>query len=390
MAVPNGRGKNSEMALTLESLTGGAPRPVAMAELEAQLSALWRAAAAESGENAITRACALTLLVYVESEEAAREVSELVAALTRQAPCRAVIMVVEAGGPAELRAAISAHCHLPVGGDKQVCCEQATVYARGEALRDLAPAVLPLIISDLPAILWWRAGRFAPPAELEKVARVANRVIVDSARFADPTADLRNLWVKVQESAEQGVWLSDLNWTRLTPWRELIAQCYDDPERREALEGLSEVSIEFERRSVRKGAQEVQALLLAGWLASRLGWRPRGGGEGGGAETRTFDLDGPRGPVRVECAGREERQGAGVCFRIVLRSERPEVTCTLARGEDGVSVETRVELPGLEPGTRAVRLAVPEESDLAGQELSFSGRDRVFEEALERVALMTR
>jgi glucose-6-phosphate dehydrogenase assembly protein OpcA len=379
------------MALTLESLTGGAPRPVAIAELEAELSALWRSAGEGKEESAVTRACAFTLLVYVESEEAAREVSALVASLTRQNPCRAVIMVVEPGAAgAELRAAISAHCHLPVGGEKQVCCEQVTVNARGEAVRDLAQAVLPLIVSDLPAFLWWRAGRFAPPPSLDKVLRVSSRVIVDSARFADAEADLRSLWAKDQEISAQDVWLGDLNWTRITPWRELIAQCFDAPDSRRILPDLTEVHIEFERHSVRKGAQEVQALLLAGWLASRLGWRPRGQGSADGADTRTFQFDCPKGQVRVECAGRDySGGGAGVCFRIILRGGEPPATCTLTRGEDGQSVETRVELPGQQPIVRAVRLAVLDESDLAGQELGFSGRDHVFEDALQMVAQMT-
>lgn len=382
------------MALTLDSLTGGAPvsRRVAVEELEAQLSALWRSAAeGAEGKSAVTRACAFTLLVYVESEDAAREVSSLMAALTRQNPCRAVIMVVERGAaPAELHAAISAHCHLPVGGEKQVCCEQVTVGARGEAVRDLAHVVLPLTISDLPVYLWWRAGRFELPPTLAPILRVSNRVIVDSARFADAEADLRSLWRQQEEISAQGVWLGDLNWTRITPWRELIAQCFDAPERRPLLEGLSDVQIEFERHSVRKSAQQVQALLVAGWLASRLGWQATGRGSSGDAHTRTFLFAGPRGGISVRCVGKDfGGGGAGVCFRITLRGGQPAATCTLTRGADGVSVESRTELAGQQPITCAVRLAVLEESDLAGQELGFSGRDRVFEDALKMAAQMT-
>ncbi len=49
-------------------------------------------------ESAVTRASALTLLVYVDCEEAAREVSNLIADVTRQNPCRTVMMVMDPAG----------------------------------------------------------------------------------------------------------------------------------------------------------------------------------------------------------------------------------------------------------------------------------------------------
>ena len=68
--------------------------------IEAGLSAMWRSAAeAAGGKSAVTRASALTLLVYVDHEEGAREVNNLLAEVTRQNPCRAVVMVMDPGAP---------------------------------------------------------------------------------------------------------------------------------------------------------------------------------------------------------------------------------------------------------------------------------------------------
>jgi hypothetical protein len=51
---------------TLQEFALGEPRPANVAEIEAGLTAMWRSAAeGASAESAVTRASALTLLVYV-------------------------------------------------------------------------------------------------------------------------------------------------------------------------------------------------------------------------------------------------------------------------------------------------------------------------------------
>ena len=116
------------MVETAKILPLEVPRTANVAALEGELSALWRSAAEDPAiRQAVTRACALTLLAYVESEEAGREVSGLIGEATRQTPFRAVIMISEPqAAPAGLMAWVSAHCHLPTAGEKQVCCEEVT------------------------------------------------------------------------------------------------------------------------------------------------------------------------------------------------------------------------------------------------------------------------
>src|SRR5204862_6409631 len=59
----------------------------------------------------------------------------------------------------------------------------------------------------------------------------------------------------------------DLAWLRSTPWRERVAAAFDPPRRRGELDALTAVAVRHHPAST------VAALLLAGWLASRLGWR---------------------------------------------------------------------------------------------------------------------
>jgi len=376
------------MAGVIEAVGLGEPRPVDVSNLEAELSALWRTAADDrSAESAVTRACTLTLLIYVESDEAAYEVTNLVAEVTRQNPCRAIIMMLEPdAAPGGLEAWVSAHCHLPVAGEKQVCSEQITIRARGEAGQGLPSVVLPLTVSGLPIFLWWRSNGFSPPAYFDDILRVTQHVIVDSSRFSPGARHLQDLADWIHKSRTQ---LTDLNWNRITPWRQLIAQCFDAPERRPYLDRLTRVRIEYEQDSARLVTQRAQGLLLSGWLASRLGWQLVKSERKDASQPRTFYFKSANGTVTVERSFRRVDNPCGVCFTIELTAEAaPVAKFSFRRGPDGKVVKTLAEVPGLPPIGRSVRLEVLDEAEILNEELKLGVRDRLYEEALSEVALM--
>jgi len=378
------------LAGLIEPIGLGEPRPANVAELESELSALWRRAAEDpAAENAVTRACTLTLLIYVESDEAAYEVTNLVAEVTRQNPCRAVIMMLEPEATtAGMEAWVSAHCHLPVAGEKQVCSEQITIRARGEAGQGLASVVLPLAVSGLPIFLWWRAGDFSPPPYFDEILRVTQHVIVDTARFSPSGRHLQDLAAWVQRFSGK-IQLTDLNWSRITPWRQLIAQCFDSPDRRPYLDRLSEVRIEYEQDSVRLVTQRAQGLLLTGWLASRLGWDFLRSERRDEAQPRVFYFKSAAGTVKVVRNLKRVDNACGVCFTIELRAEGASAArFSFQRGPDGKVVRTLAEVPGSLPMGRSVRLEVLDEVEILNEELKLGVRDRLYEEALSVVARM--
>ena len=60
--------------------------------------------------------------------------------------------------------------------------------------------------------------------------------------------------------------MNDLNWLRLRSWRETLAMVFDPPQRRDALSHITRLDIDVE------GHHPAQGLLLAAWIADRLGW----------------------------------------------------------------------------------------------------------------------
>ena len=378
------------MTSAIQEFALGEPRPANVAEIEAGLSAMWRSATESAGgKSAVSRASALTLLVYVDCEEAARDVSNLIGEVARQNPCRAVMMVMDPkGSPAGLMASVSAHCHLASDGEKQVCSEQITLNARGDTGRELISVVLPLTISGLPIYLWWRAGNFDMPAYFDQVLRVTQHVIVDSARFAAAGADLRSLaaWLEKQSGR---IRLSDLNWARTTPWREIMAQSFDSPDRRPYLDHIREVHIEYEMESARLTAQRSQSLLLTAWLATRLGWEFERTESRGENMPRALHFKSAGGGVNVERVLRKvEGGGSGVCFSFIIQADGARFS--YSRGKDGKVVQTLAEVSGAPPIGRTVRIEAEDEIEILNDELMLSGRDHVYEEALALVARMTK
>ncbi len=370
----------------------GEPRPASVTELEAALSAFWRSAAEDREKTqAVTRACALNLLIYVESEEAGCEVSKLISQVTLQNPCRAVVMITEpAAIPASLTAWISAHCHLPVAGEKQVCSEEISVRARGEAVGDLANVVVPLTVSGLPVYLWWRGGRFSPAEHFDPILRFTDRVFVDSARFQDLPADLAGLAAQIQRFSGQATF-SDLNWTRLSSWRELIAQCFDSSETRPYLEQLGEIRIEYQQGAGAVASHWAQPLLLTGWLASRLNWEPVGKFAESDDHSHTIRFKSTYGAVRVQLVSRPSTgtETAGFISLLLKAEGISSATFSLVSQPAENSVLTRTEIARRPPIERTVRAEVVDEVELLNEELKFASRDETYEEALRMVVRMT-
>src|SRR5579862_3353527 len=178
----------------LETFAAGVETAVDVARIERQLHELWQLAA-ESGKDPsqrqITRACLFNFIVVCETEEATAHASDVISTLTSHHPCRAIVLSIQPEvTTAELSASISAHCHLAGTGQKQVCCEQIAIRATGQSVPHLGSAVLPLLESDLPTIIWWQ-GDFLKRLDLfHRLVTVTGHVIYDTSTWNDPEPHL--------------------------------------------------------------------------------------------------------------------------------------------------------------------------------------------------------
>src|SRR2546428_594804 len=124
-----------------------------------------------------------------------------------------------------------------------------------------------------PRVPW---GDRKPPHSarhhFEALPSLADRLIFDSADFARPDQVLPAI-ARVSEQARGRFGITDLNWTRLTPWREIVSTFFDVPAYRPFLDVITGVRVGFAVDMDGRDIHPSQALLFVGWLASRLGWR---------------------------------------------------------------------------------------------------------------------
>src|ERR1035438_5248504 len=131
-------------------------------------------------------------------------------------------------------------------GDLDAAGLAERLQAAGEVVPDLAAVVLPLTVPDLPVILWCRSPRLFQLPAFSQLAAIAQKVVLDSAAFGDPAAALGDLC----GAAAAGRLLADLSWTRLTRWRELIAQIFENRTQLAHLPLVSDILIS-DRKSTR-------------------------------------------------------------------------------------------------------------------------------------------
>ncbi|MCW3069500.1 MAG: hypothetical protein JWL67_2125 [Solirubrobacterales bacterium] len=137
--------------------------------------------------------------------------------------------------------------------------ETVVVEIGDRHLDDLITIADPLVVTDLPTLLWSPHGHYDI---VEELLELAQAVLLDSVD--EPIA--REALDRVCGLTGRA-YVVDLAWLRTTPWRERIAAAFDPPRLRRELNTITNVTIRHHPEST------VAAMLLAGWLASRLRWR---------------------------------------------------------------------------------------------------------------------
>jgi glucose-6-phosphate dehydrogenase assembly protein OpcA len=147
----------------------------------------------------------------------------------------------------------------PAPGELALLHETVVVELGESYMDNVVTVVDPLVVTDLPTLLWSPHGH---PEAVQALSPLAQALLLDSVE--DP------VWREALDYAAaltQQLYVVDLAWLRSTPWRERIAAAFDRPQRRAELETIARVTIRHHPQFT------VSAMLLSGWLASRLGWR---------------------------------------------------------------------------------------------------------------------
>jgi glucose-6-phosphate dehydrogenase assembly protein OpcA len=148
----------------------------------------------------------------------------------------------------------------PRSGEFALLRETVIVEVGEKHLPALDTIVDPLVITDLPTLLWSPHGH---PEAVDVLLPLVQAVMLDSV----DEPDLHEALDRASELARQA-YIVDLAWLRSTPWRERVAATFDPAQLLPDLWTISAVTVRHAPTSA------VAGLLLFGWLGSRLGWEP--------------------------------------------------------------------------------------------------------------------
>jgi glucose-6-phosphate dehydrogenase assembly protein OpcA len=225
-----------------------------------------------AANHALAPARVLNLVVIVDRDWKG-EIANRLERVGRYHASRTVLCAVEEGRKTLDAVAVMSY-EEPQGSAIGVIRESVEIDIGPEHLAAIETIVDPVIVSELPTVLWSPHGHDEAVTELLGLTDV---ILVDSDDLLAPT----EAFARASELT-QAAYVVDLAWLRTTPWRERLAASFDPPARRVALSRLDGITIRHRRGS------RTSALLLAGWLTSRLDWEPEplssspGGASGAG------------------------------------------------------------------------------------------------------------
>lgn len=356
-----------------------APQGIDVARLEKELAASWRTAEG-AGDSGVTRVCVLNLIMYVAHGEDRAKIDELLDVVTKHTPSRAIVLIADRDAATGLEAYVSTRCQAASrGGAKQVCGEQVTIEAGGAALETAASAIEPLVVPDVPVFLWWKDIPHAEDKLFNRLVEFSDRVVIDSLVFDHPHEDMRRL-AEIIGARRQFMLASDLNWGRLTSWRNLIASFWDVPDYRPHLDAIDDVLVAYDPPDAAPGEVAAQALLVVGWLASALKWRPTGEFAREGNNSRWVLQAGEGRRINVEFRPTADREGGdGHIATLALKTSATNAEFYVGVNEGWTKLETSARIDDARTVGRVLSYEAKSEGERLSRELSILGRDEVYE-----------
>ena len=198
-------------------------------------------------------------LVVIVDRQWKGEIANRLERVGRYHASRTILCAVERGRTTIDAMAAMSYDLDPKPGSLAVTHETLELDIGTQHLPVLDTIVDPILLKEVSTVVWAPHGH---EEGVDALLDLADVVLLDSAEEHDVHAALRRI-----AELEERVYVVDLAWLRSTPWRERLAATFDPPVMRSALAQISSLRIDHRHDS---GAA---ALLLVGWMATRLGWR---------------------------------------------------------------------------------------------------------------------
>lgn len=158
-------------------------------------------------------------LVVVTDEENAYDALKSAGDASREHPSRIIAVIKRVSRSPRARRDARLDAEVRVGSDAGTG-ETVVLRLHGELANHAQSVVLPLLLPDAPVVVWWPEGAPADPAK-DPLGALAQRRITDTYSAELPLDEL------AVRAATYSPGDTDLAWTRITPWRSMLAAALD-------------------------------------------------------------------------------------------------------------------------------------------------------------------
>ncbi|MEV5321661.1 glucose-6-phosphate dehydrogenase assembly protein OpcA [Streptomyces sp. NPDC052687] len=190
-------------------------------------------------------------LVIVTDEENAYDALKAANDASREHPSRTLVVIKRVSRTPRDRTQSRLDAEVRVGADAGTG-ETVVLRLYGDVADHAQSVVLPLLLPDAPVVVWWPVNAPLDPAN-DPLGALGQRRVTDTYAAEDP---VRDLTARAQTYTPGD---TDLSWTRITPWRSMLAAALD-----QVVCQVKGVEVEGEEFNP-------SCELLAMWLADRLG-----------------------------------------------------------------------------------------------------------------------
>ncbi len=359
-------------------------RPVTKANETSQWGKIVKKTPIDQG---VSQACLSNLVIFTENLEDQRELNETISQFVVKHPCRVILILAQPrSSESKLEAESCPHTFVSSSG-KSAICDQITLRATGASVRELASAVQPLLVPDLPIYLWWRGVFLHHRALVEQMLTFCDRFIYDGVGWTNLHYTVLQV-TDIFERYQQTVGFTNFNWSRLRPWRENLAGFFDVGMFEREIWDINHVRVEYMALPDMEEGYEFRALLYVAWMAAQLGWEPVRGVPGMERAQLQFT----------------SRKGALVDAELVKLPQSAPTAQSIQRVLIETSTDSKKLLLSVErdhkdhleilttdgPAGHSVLRKVPHAdsslADLLHRELGRRGRNRVFEKSFKLAA----
>ncbi|MEW2526882.1 glucose-6-phosphate dehydrogenase assembly protein OpcA [Streptomyces sp. NPDC047071] len=189
-------------------------------------------------------------LVIVTDEENAYDALKAASEASREHPSRTLVVIKRVSRSPRDRTSSRLDAEVRVGADAGTG-ETVVLRLYGDVVNHAQSVVLPLLLPDAPTVVWWPVNAPIDPAQ-DPLGALAQRRVTDTYAAEQPIQEL----TARAEAYHPGD--TDLSWTRITPWRSMLAAALD------------QVTCEVTAAEVEGEEFNPSVELLAMWLADRL------------------------------------------------------------------------------------------------------------------------